>query len=720
MKILEKILSYGLIIVLFTPLVIGDNLIFPFITTKAYFFYIIIDVLLLCYLFILTKKPLYPHQSKLLLFFGVLIILGFIFDLFGLSFKNSWWGNYERMMGIYTSLHFLIYLWLLLSVFNTKEKYFKLLNISLVVSFLVGFYGLLQNFQVPLFGIVNTGDNRLSATFGNPAYLAGWLLLFLFLAVYLWLKNKHKAWRYFYILSILLNLVILFLTATRGALVGLVLALLTMVLWLIIFFKNKKVKMVSGGLLIIIILLGISIFVFKETPLIKNNLALRRLSEISLHDTTTISRLALWKMSVRAVQDRPIFGYGQNNIRVPLDKYHDYSLTEDWFDSSHNKFFDELLAHGILGFLLQIGFFIYLGWRLIKKRKEDILGSMVLFGLLVAYLVQAMFIFDSFIVGLSFIFILGFLLVNLNQPRQPFISQKIRPNYLVIPLVILLGIIFTFVYFKTIPPAAKIATGYNKGGDVNKSLELYQQADEELFTNYDILAPIVAKTAIDVFSNQEKYTDVQVKRYIDLLAKVYGQAIKDSAGYSNFYINLAKLYQLASRPPRFDYFDKSLELLQSALKFSPQRVDIYYALAQGYFLKGDIAQSENSLQTALNLGVRQTRTYTRLAEVQARRGDVKQALINITKAEELGQVFSFEELEVFARIFIEREEWSAAVEIFKKIDTLQPNNINTYSNIALAYSKIGDNQQAIVWIDKILTIDPSYLPQVNEFKKSLK
>jgi len=345
-KILEKILIYGLVAVLFTPLLIGESIVFPFVTTKAYYFYIIVDILIVAYLLILNQKPLYPKNNKYLLFFILLTLVGFIFDLFGLKFLNSFWGNYERMVGIYTSLHFLIYLWLLLSVFNDKEKYFKLSKVSLIVSFLVGIYAVLQKMQVVFYGILNINENRSSATFGNPAYLAGYLLIFIFVGAYLLLRSKRpvatdlnlanqsaqlkinkksdKYWNYFYLLSILLNIVILYFTATRGALLGLFAGVFVWLILIILFHQNRKIKTIALTFLILIIT-GLSlIFVFKESALIKNNLTLGRISRISLNDTTTISRLRLWKMSIIAVQDRPIFGYGANNMRVPLDKYYDY------------------------------------------------------------------------------------------------------------------------------------------------------------------------------------------------------------------------------------------------------------------------------------------------------------------------------------------------------------------------------------------------------------
>lgn len=728
MKILEKILYYGLILALFTPLVIGESLIFPFITIKAYFFYILIDILLVIYLVLLSQQALYPKRNKLFLFFIVLIGLDFILDLFGISIKNSFWGNYERMMGIYTSLHLLIYLWLLLSVFNTREKYYRLLNISLVSSFLVAIYGFLQATKLKFFGMITLADNRIAATFGNSAYLAGFVLLFIFIALYLLFNpstglragNHNKYWRYFYIVSILSNIVILFLTATRGALVGLVFASLVMLFLLILFYKNKKIKIASASLLVLIILFSVSIFVFKDSALIKSNLALRRISEINLQETTTASRLTLWKMSLNAMKDKPIVGYGQNNIRVPLDRYHDYSLMEDWFDSSHNKFLDQLLAHGLIGFLAQLVFFGSLLWFIFKKRKQDIISSIILIGLLVAYITQAMFIFDSFILSVAFIFILGFLFINDSPQEDKKIFNKNLSIYVSLPIIIVLGIIFSFVYSNSISSAKKIALAYSiSNTDINEVINLYQEVDEKLFANYDILAPTMGKTALEIFNNDQPYTDVQLKNYIELTAKVYKQAIEDSGHYSKFYVNLAKLYQLASKHPRLDYVDESIELLNQALEISPGRIDIYYALAQGYFIKGDFETAQEWLYKALAINVRPGEIYYRLAEIQVRKAEPSQALESMTKAEENGRILTFMELEGFARLFIEREEWQAAADIFIKMVALQPDNTDIYFNIALSYAKLGDRAKAIEWISKVSEADSSLQEVVDEFINNL-
>lgn len=732
MKILEKILYYGLILTLLTPLVIGESLIFPFVTTKAYFFYILIDILLIVYLLLLSQKKIYPQKSKLLLIFIGITLLGLVLDLFGVSFKNSFWGNYERMMGVYTSIHFLIYLWLLISVFNHKGKYYKLLNISLVFSLLIAIYGFLQYFQVNFFGMVSPADNRIIATFGNAAFLAGFAMVFIFIALYLFFKTQNKYLRVFYLVSILANIVIMLMTATRGALVGLASALLVILVLLILFYRNNKIKIASGALLVIMILLTSSIFVFKDSALIKNNLALRRISEINLQEATTASRLALWKMSLEATNDRPIAGYGQNNVRIPLDKYHDYNLVEEWFDSSHNKFLDELLAHGLIGFLAQLFFFGALFWALFKKRKQDIIGSIILIGLLVAYLVQALFIFDSFVLSVLLMLVLGLILVRDSHHQEKMICNKNLAIYISIPLAIVLIVFFAWWYNNNISAAKIMAASFEVKGDDIGAMELYEAAEDKLFINYDILAPIIIQKALDIFQrdNYDRYTDVQLNNFVDLATRVYTRAIKDSGGYSKFYVNLAKTYQLASRHPRLDYMEESMDLLNKAKEISPNRIDIYYALAQSYYFQNDIDRAEQILEKALSIGggkqadYKLAQTYYNLAQIQSHKGDTKEALYNLQKAFNLGQkqnyyTIGFNQLEEFAKIFISREDWESTVEVFIMMHNLEPDNLDIYYNVALAYSKNNKLDFAKEWIDKILVKDPSREEALKQFINSL-
>lgn len=714
-NILEKILKYGLAAGLITPLVIGESLIFALTSTKAFFFYILVDVLLMSYLLLLHKKAIYPPKSKLFYFFILITLLGFVIDLFGINFKQSFWGNYERMVGIYTSLHILVYLWILLSVYNTKERFTRLLDVSVVVSFLVSIYGLLQNVGVHFFGIIELTELRVTSTIGNAAFLAGYLLIHLFLLAYLFYKKKGVYWRVFYCVVFLFDLVILFSTATRGALVGLAFAVLSMLVYLIVFYKNKKARFVGTVSFFLVVTFISSIFIFEESGFVKNNLALSRISKISLEESTTKSRLLVWKMSINASKDRPIFGYGDNNMRIPLDKYHDYALAEDWFDSSHNKFFDELLAHGVVGLLLYITFLLYVFWNIIRLRKSDFWLSLILFGLFAAYIVQSLFIFDAFVMVVMLSFILGFVFVLSNNDKKIF--DKPLPGYIAyifIPLIILATPV---IYLRSIPPARDVISAYRVSDtDLSRTIELYTRAQDKLIYGYDVVAPAMAKTVLKVFSQANNYSTDDLKRLTDLLTQAYERAIDESKGYSKFYINLAKLYQEID-PVLNDVglLDKSFPLLDKALEQSPNRVDIYYTLSQGYFNKGDYESAINTLNDSLKLAQRPSNVYLRLAEIYSRKGTSEEFIKAVDSINIFELQLSFKKWEEFAKILISRGEWEGALYSFLKMNEVHPKDIDVYYNIALTYKKMGEREKATEWAQKIIDLNPFKATEMNAF-----
>ncbi len=695
------------------------HFLFPFITVKTYFFYILTDILFACYLLLLTRKALYPPKSKLCYFLFGLIALRFILDLLGINFVRSFWGNYERMMGLYTWLHVLIYLWMLLSIYSVRQRYLKLFDFSVFVGLLVSIYGILQKFGLYFWVVLETGDVRVYSTLGNAAFLAGYLLVNTFFALYLFFRKKNLNWRIFYLVVMAMNLFVLFSTATRGALAGLFAAVLAMFLFALIFYRSKRVKLVSGLVLLLVILSGFSIFALKDTWLVKNNLALRRISQISLEDLTVKSRLLLWKMSWRASQDRFLVGYGDNNLIVPLDRYHDFELEQDWFDSSHNQFFDELLAHGIIGLTAYLLFLFFILKIIIREKGKDFWLALTFLGLLTAYLVQNLFLFDTLSIVLLFILFLGFLCLR-EEVEGGTIVNKTLPGFITKVFVVAILVLAGFIYAHTIPPLVKVVVGqrYIKI-DIDKTTSMFREAEEQTWFGYGNLAPLMAENALMVLEQSENYDTNQLARYMSVLVDTYEKAIVSSNNYSKFYINLAKLYQSArSISPNF--LDQSINLLEQTLKYSPNRIDIYYALAQAYFYQDDIVSAENVLKEALKLNIRPSEVYLNLAEIQFRKGKPTDAFESLAIAEEqFNRKPNFEKWEKFAQILVSRGRWSDVLKVFFEIDKLRPNDVNTYSNIALTYKNMGNTAKAREYALKILEIDPSMKETVEAFLEGL-
>ena len=169
---IERLLRAWLIFVLATPLIFGTELLYPFIVYRTYFFFFVVSGAFV--LFIsrhgfswLSSFKTNPQLRAI----GVFVAAVALSDILGVNPWFSFWGNYERMMGLLLLLHLVAYLIMLVSVFRSVAQYRMVLMTSVVSSTLVAMYGLLQSSGLAF--RINQIDERLFSTIGNPAFLAG-------------------------------------------------------------------------------------------------------------------------------------------------------------------------------------------------------------------------------------------------------------------------------------------------------------------------------------------------------------------------------------------------------------------------------------------------------------------------------------------------------------------------------------------------------------------
>ena len=128
----------------------------------------------------------------------------------------------------------------------------------------------------------------------------------------------------------------------------------------------------------------------KTTDFINKNAVLGRFARISLTETTTESRLTIWKMSWQGFKEKPVFGWGQENFNLVFNKYYEPILykQEPWFDRAHNVFFDRLTTNGIFGLLSYIGLLgvaLYYLWAKRRKTGLSVEDSAIFGSMFIAY-----------------------------------------------------------------------------------------------------------------------------------------------------------------------------------------------------------------------------------------------------------------------------------------------------------------------------------------------
>jgi len=197
-KYIPRIIFLGLSLILFMPLVVSPETVFPYVVGKSLWFKGITYVISGLYLILLTSNKSYlPDKNFLVLIFSIFVLIQALSALAGSSPVNSFWSNWERMEGVTDYFHWLLLIIVSSSILRREKSWIKLLKINIFAGFVVSLLGLLEFFDlvIPiLFGldifpsVVNpeqsyTLGERVESTIGNPAYLASYLSIISFMSI---------------------------------------------------------------------------------------------------------------------------------------------------------------------------------------------------------------------------------------------------------------------------------------------------------------------------------------------------------------------------------------------------------------------------------------------------------------------------------------------------------------------------------------------------------
>ncbi len=408
---------------LVTPILISSSFLFPYTSVKAFAFRILVELAAVFYFYLALKyREFRPKLNVMTVAVLAFLASWVVVAIFGVNFYLSFWGNLERMLGIFGLAHFVAFFLMTSVVFGTEKGWTNLLKISVAVASIVGILAILQKFTS--LGVLIPQVDRVYGTIGNAAFLASYLIFNIFFAGYLlWqAASRRGAGRLIYLSSILIQVFALFLSGTRGAFLGLAGGILVFLIFSAIFFSSKSARKYFIAGLALIFVFGGALFLLRNTPFIQKNPALQRLVLFSLQDTTAQNRFILWSRAGAAWQEKPVFGWGRENYTVAINKYFDARLNpyEAWYDRAHNFIFDYGVAGGWLGLAAYLGVlgtsFYYLVWRFFvplsgtKKRwpeSPDRAPAILFASLFVAYLIQNFLVFDTFVSCLMLFFALA-------------------------------------------------------------------------------------------------------------------------------------------------------------------------------------------------------------------------------------------------------------------------------------------------------------------------
>ncbi len=550
---------------------------------------------------ITIKQGVFKSFKPLILLFIFLIVSLF----FSSDFNVSWFGSYGRFEGLTSWFFYLLWMlltWVYLET-NPGQKWHNIiyfLKVATLSSLLVSVYAVLQIFGVDFVTWSEPAHltGRAVSFFGQPNYLASWLMLIIPVNTYLIYQTSKIKLKFFWLFVFILNLAALLSAGSRA--VFLVFLLISFI-WLISFLKKTN-KLSKKNIYLIISTFFILGVLFLSSLAFSNYSRFEEL--INLKKGSASDRFILWKSGFSAFLEKPLFGYGlDNQSQAYFSKYEIdwavYSPPNVYSDRAHNLILDILLSVGILG----LGFFIYFYYWVFKNLRiasKDLSNNCLPYFLswsLLLYLAALMFNFSVTVTSVYFWF---YLALSISLVKQFSINYSEKKNKHFLLSLFLIISLLSFVGLATLKEFRRLEANY-----------YYQEFLKSSSASEDFVALVfkdylddvwLSRTEADFYNRQTSL--VLISKLLEGNDPVLRKALSDyltikvDSFFSNSFENkLVRAFSLAVAGKKYESFTLFEELSLT----SKEMPKIFLAWGDSLMLSQNYSLAAEKFDQALKL-----------------------------------------------------------------------------------------------------------------------
>jgi len=736
----KKFVSFvfiGLVVLaMLTPFMVFKDLLFPFVTSKAFYLRILVELALPFYLYLFLRYPQYRPSFKNPLTISILAFLLFnlIAGIFGVNPLRSIWGNFERMGGVFYLGHLTLLYFYILMIGQMNARYLRLfLQILVGIGVALSLDGVMVQLTRNHFLLNDPSYPRVSGTFGNPIFIASFLVIPMFLAAFFAVSEEALWKKIMYWVFVVLQAWVIFLSETRGSVVGLGIGIFMAAVLYVALNPVKKIK-IWGGSAVLIFGVVIALLFSFHSYLPQGGLLHR---VFNLKDSNTEARLVQWGVALKGYKDNPILGVGPENYYFISNKYYNpaiYQYDPSWFDKPHNYLIEVLVTGGIFSFIAYAGLFVFSLWALWAALRGQILllseFCLLVCGLIV-YQVQNLFVFDTVGASMAFFIYVGFMGYLWHEAYTAAAPSKnkksgLDPLFCNVAFGVSAALILYAVYLGNI-------TGMQVAKDVNYGYA-YAGVDPQIAKSYfekGLNSPFdfdpvqfaskYADTAVNLASNPGSQSPDFVKQYLqDAITAEQGTVARVSTDptawqeLSNLYLTQSIINKTALDPA-------AERAALQALSLAPKRPEPTVMLARIYVDENNFSGAENLLNGLVADIPQDIDAKFQLAIIYAYGGETDKAL-------EMGQAILASgflpaqagQIDWMAQAYEKKGDFAQAAGIYEIAVKVEPGNLQDQWALAQDYAKIGKNDQAKAIAKTLITQDPKDAQAFQSFINSLK
>ena len=581
--------------------------------------------------------------------------------IFSMHLRTSWFGYYTRFNGgLLSTLTYISLFYALIA--NLKPKQLTIIFSSLILSsLLVSLYAIpehfnhspscwliTQKFDSECWSENNNPRYRVFATFGQPNWLAVFLISLIPLNLNQLLEARKKSSRWYLLFALLTSFLALFYTKSRSGFIGLGLGLVFYGLFITVLKTPSLTKKIFKWLGVVSFLVSVIVIIYLLVAT-RLNLLTPKFMQTNIdwqnQNGGTPSeeiRKIVWQGAIKIWQRYPLFGSGVETFAYSyyLDRPLTHNLVSEWdflYNKAHNELLNLLANSGIFGLLSYLGIFgsvFYVGiknsWQ--QKQRRQILA---LLASLLAMFVANFFGFSTVVSNLLLFGFLAMIILHLTSTELDNFSENKKiektinltnKEYFLSALILIIAILVLSKIWLIWQADHLFTKGKNAFavGDWQTGLPLIQTAiqkapHEALF--YEELAGDYAKLSIAFAKNQQSTYSAQLAQK----AIESGQyALQLNPVHLNFYKSQARIYILLGQLDP-NLYTSAEQVLRQAIELAPSDAKLYYNLALVSEILGQHDAALAQMEYAVEIKVNYLAARNELARMYFTRGELEKA-----------------------------------------------------------------------------------------------
>lgn len=640
--------------------IVIPHALYPHVTVRHFAFRILVEVMLGLWVVLACVDSRYrPRLSPITIAFVVFLAVMAVANAFGVNPMRSFFSNYERMEGFVSLVHLFGLFVVAGSVFNSERLWKWFFVVCLGVCFVVcldaasQFYNALLKpsgeFKgapflqpVPAWAM-GRAYMRVDARLASPVYLGVFLIFHAFLALLLLIRSRSTGPRCLCGGMVILCLLTMLATGTRVAYFGMMVGVAVTVATIAFLSREaawRKGAMTATAAIGVVGVLAAALLWF-DPVFLKDIPVLNRLVGEEV-ESSSVVRLALWKMVWQGFLEHPLLGWGQENFLYVFAAYFDPVVygqdIQAWWDRPHNVILSWLCDGGLLGMTAYLSLFATAGFVLWKRTSLTVPERAVLTGMLAGYFVFNGAQLDNLTSYVMFFAVLAY--VHWQGVRSVTTAEPARVKPLVVcaalPVVVVL--IWGGVQFNTntyLPGEAVTAmTGRLRGNNGPGGLKLARDSLDAKWIGPFEVRETIANTTKTMLAGKRQ--PVPVKRAFYKLATT--ELRKVVAADER---NMKALTVLGELLNEGGDYAEAAEVFERAREISPKRQYLCFQLGLSYYY---LKRHEEAAQM-YRIGL-EVRPDSSLAQLTCAQGamlagdrDLEDEALNLMRRDQNGRVF---------------------------------------------------------------------------------